>query len=217
MSNPFKYFKDKKELWADWPEPKHNEFNPIYHFTEEEINYSRRPHFPVSPEPDWEDGKIVYEGKDYRLDKHRIIGIDEGGANYIYGEPIAIPLPKEPEKPTMKELVRQIFGDDAANDYVIVDFYKSVMDEAILEYYLKGQPEQQDIPMDSEAIKALRLCEPFMDELQAENHTEIGAGLQYDHNLGRAYEEMKKVLSSTPTKETKGYINRSAYGGKDYY
>jgi len=60
MSNPFKYFKDKKEIWADWP----TNFRGLI---ENEIVYDLRPHFPVSPEPDWEEGKIVYEGKDYQL------------------------------------------------------------------------------------------------------------------------------------------------------
>lgn len=60
------------------------------------------------------------------------------------------------------------------------------------------QPEKSN-----EAIEALKLCKPFMDELQAENHTEIGAGIQYDFHLGRAYEEMQKVLSGNEAGERK--------------
>ena len=84
MSNHFKYFKDKKEIRADWEKPvmhKHIE------------TWNNRPHFTVSPEPDWEDGKIVYEDEDFKFESEQ----DLTGGDWEE-KLIAIPLPKETEQ-----------------------------------------------------------------------------------------------------------------------
>ena len=92
MSNPFKYFKDKKELWADWVRPLTWNKKPTEYL--DEINaYNSRHHFPVSPEPDWEDGKIVYENVDFNI----VEKCYKGTGFHDEWETIAIPLPNEPE------------------------------------------------------------------------------------------------------------------------
>ena len=88
MSNPFKYFKDKKELWADWERPKSTDSNEVWRA------FADRPHFTVSPEL---DALLAHEQVidrtefDVRYKRY----MNEQGR---WTDAIAIPLPKERER-----------------------------------------------------------------------------------------------------------------------
>lgn len=45
----------------------------------------------------------------------------------------------------MKEIIRRIFGPDAANDKDIVSFYKQVHKKVVIEYAKKKCKQQRDI------------------------------------------------------------------------
>jgi len=162
MSNPFKYFKDKKEIWADWVKPTRNNYPQFETFDDVLNHYNSRPHFPVSPEPDWEDGKIVYEGKDFKIEWLVKTSSYQGNAEYYiesekkanlkYSEwskwdgncmaktekpiPIAIPLPKEAKVAIDPREYAKIA---AKNEGVYTPKLKS--------------KEQQDIPMEKDWVK----------------------------------------------------------------
>ena len=162
MSNPFKYFKDKVEIWAVMEKPKSNDYyKPMDDTFTKEVEYDARPHFPVSPEPDWEDGKIVYEGKDYII---YYGGLDDKDYS------IAIPLPKEKVKnETMNidkigylESIMEKFGEAhtlLARTNLPKEQYNpisSLLAHAKIELFTfysamkKEFPEQQDIPMEKD-------------------------------------------------------------------
>ena len=117
MTNPFKYDKAKNEIWEDYPAPNKYEYGStlteLRRFENTLANYNTRPHFTVSPEPDWEDGKIVEEKTHFvfehwcnnqetlkgRPEKVSIVTYQEFQNMKVRKCPscylIAIPLPKE--------------------------------------------------------------------------------------------------------------------------
>ena len=126
MSNPFKYFKDKKEIWADVREPKIADY-PLnskwsWGYQNALATYNSRPHFPVSPELDAmlaHEQVIdrtefdVYTPKaNYKCPACKHTFLDKSGHGCMKGyleadkivwetlKPIAIPLPKEPKEYT---------------------------------------------------------------------------------------------------------------------
>ena len=157
MSNPFKYFKDKKEIWSDIPEPKHFEYtwDEVVNtgwYKKKHDEWVARPHFTVSHEPDWEDGKIVEPNVHFRWqDKYECslnwnCDCENGGecrkpkANPTWR--IAIPLPKEPE--TFYYCQHDIENDNGKCE---------IQCPHCKAYYLpleKQMKEQQDIPMDKD-------------------------------------------------------------------
>ena len=133
MSNPFKYDKPKKEIWADWPIPSTGDYFDYTDYHKACDQYDSRPHFTVSPEPDWEDGKIVYEGKDYKRSYHcDNCDTDCECVLNCKEQVIAIPLPKECE-------------------------HEPLIDTGVGYHYCPAckqswKPEQQDIPMDKDGL-----------------------------------------------------------------
>ena len=49
---------------------------------------------------------------------------------------------------------------------------------------------------------ALLLCKSYIDDLQANNYAEIGAGYMYDNDLGNAHQKMTEALASVANKES---------------
>ena len=122
---PFKYFKDKKEIWADWIRPNMHDYTNEendFQFIKDFMAYNSRPHFPVSPE------------LDALLANEQVIDRSEFVLDYTkdYHNPIAIPLPKEE---SLEAAIKRAEKDG--------DEFK------------KALPEQQDIPMDKEIRAAI--------------------------------------------------------------
>jgi len=170
MSNPFKYFKDKKELWADWINPVTDAyvFQSFEKYAEDMEAYISRPHFPVSPEPDWEDGKIVYEDEDFKIspfcehDLSKCICCStppyKMGFNCINKTEIAIPLPKEPDAKTVKGFVALCGAFDnimkrdeyAKNGLWSISHASQIIEELRILGFEIAAKEQQDIPMEKD-------------------------------------------------------------------
>jgi len=192
MNQPFKYFKDKKEIWADFERPKSTDSNEVWRA------FADRPHFTVSPEPDWEDGKIVEEGVHFifedSCDKIRchcpchknpgiihIAACCKNGWIEMNKKTIAIPLPKECCSICGSELV----GGNC---------------KRCTEKLCKPFPEQQDIPMDKE--KADKVAE-FISEYEKKDFPKDGSYKKYQAEfekfLIRLYD--KYFVSQSPKEE----------------
>ena len=201
MSNPFKYFKDKREIWADWPIPLSRNYVTDESFNSAMIRWVGRPHFPVSPEPDWEEGKIVYEEKDFKLSRPNADNYNQGTDCERCMKPrlcdceIAIPLPKEPK----------IAIDP--REYAKI----AAKNEGVYTPKLKLK-EQQDIPMDKDewiSVKdRLPEIEDDVDVYMCKFGDVKGAGASY---IGFLTKDKKWTIADTVDGIIKDADNNSQY------
>jgi len=155
MTNPFKYDKAKNEIWEDYPAPNKYEYGStlteLRRFENTLANYNTRPHFTVSPEPDWEDGKIVRQDIDFKIRWSNGLAAWQGDRSHKDDVEIAIPLPKEAE----------------IDEYV--DNWMGSMEKKTTQ---KPKPEQQDIPMGKIAQAFIDAYKEFNPNMK-ESHEDI--------------------------------------------
>ena len=153
MSNPFKYFRDKKELWADMERPYLDNYAMVDDYDGSSMyagalyskdlqEWNSRPHFPVSPELDaLLAHEQIIDRKDFELKYY----CDNGNTDCVCvlnceGKEIAIPLPKEPECPVCNDTKfvpsKQYQDSDESCPWCVGNTYKA-------------KSEQQDIPMEN--------------------------------------------------------------------
>lgn len=111
----YKYNQQEGRIWLDIPEPHLLDFGlgqaQYYLYTGAMKSYNTRPSYPVSPIPDWEDGKLVQENIHFKLryDMIKISTIAEWKIT-------AIPIPAVESKPDEEDISDKKLIEDVKND-----------------------------------------------------------------------------------------------------